>query len=349
LAEESVRGVDEALASMVQNGMSGEAFRAVERFEEQLRAEGKSLDLLSEQNLPNYRAALADATKYQGKVGDAAADATKEVESFADAIDKLNSPTRDVTEAQIAMIESTGKLATGLGENGRSFSLSTQAGRDNRQALIDATEAIEDYGAAIEEKTGSQDKAREAILKERDALIKNLTASGVAKDKAKALVDQYLKVPDAAKDAATAVDGVTDALNRIPTRKTVTITVKTNAGNRRLIAAETLASGGPVRGPGSSTSDSVPIMASNGEWVIRASSARKVGPAFMAALNEGRVGALGSSGSGSTTGAAGSGAGLAISLDSASRPFVVKVDSEAVWRSLVKLKKSKGGVALGLD
>jgi len=63
-----------------------------------------------------------------------------------------------------------------------------------------------------------------------------------------------------------------------------------------------------------------------------------------------KVQVSGSSGGGSTgtTGSTGSGAGIAISLENASRPIVVKMDSEAVWRGLVKLKKSKGGVSLGI-
>lgn len=49
------------------------------------------------------------------------------------------------------------------------------------------------------------------------------------------------------------------------------------------------ATGGRVTGPGGPTSDSVPIAASDGEWVIKASSAEKYGSAFMAALNAGTL------------------------------------------------------------
>jgi len=46
---------------------------------------------------------------------------------------------------------------------------------------------------------------------------------------------------------------------------------------------------GPVNGPGTSTSDSIPAMLSNGEYVVRASSVRKYGPRFMSALNRGTL------------------------------------------------------------
>lgn len=51
-----------------------------------------------------------------------------------------------------------------------------------------------------------------------------------------------------------------------------------------------LASGGYVSGPGSKTSDSIPAMLSNGEYVIQARSVSAYGLDFMNALNQQRVG-----------------------------------------------------------
>jgi lambda family phage tail tape measure protein len=48
------------------------------------------------------------------------------------------------------------------------------------------------------------------------------------------------------------------------------------------------ASGGYISGAGSSTSDSIPAMISNGEYVIQASSVQKYGKSFFDALNSGR-------------------------------------------------------------
>src|SRR5215211_7646938 len=49
------------------------------------------------------------------------------------------------------------------------------------------------------------------------------------------------------------------------------------------------ADGGFVSGPGSSRSDSVPAMLSNGEFVINASAAARFGP-LLSAINSGKVG-----------------------------------------------------------
>ncbi|MFD0353517.1 hypothetical protein ACFVHW_07170 [Streptomyces sp. NPDC127110] len=54
------------------------------------------------------------------------------------------------------------------------------------------------------------------------------------------------------------------------------------------------ATGGLIRGPGTSTSDSIPHMLSNGEFVVRASSVARFGVPFLEALNEGRLPAIGS-------------------------------------------------------
>ena len=48
------------------------------------------------------------------------------------------------------------------------------------------------------------------------------------------------------------------------------------------------ATGGPIRGPGSGTSDSIPTMLSNGEFVVRASQAKRYG-ALLEAINSGRL------------------------------------------------------------
>ncbi|RTL95479.1 phage tail tape measure protein [Ancylobacter aquaticus] len=55
------------------------------------------------------------------------------------------------------------------------------------------------------------------------------------------------------------------------------------------------ATGGRIRGPGSGTSDSVPMMLSNGEYVVRASQAKKHA-ALLEAINSGKVGMMAAGG-----------------------------------------------------
>lgn len=57
------------------------------------------------------------------------------------------------------------------------------------------------------------------------------------------------------------------------------------------------ASGGPIYGPGTGTSDSILARVSNGEWVMRAASVRKYGHAMMDAINRGSFPKFASGGS----------------------------------------------------
>jgi hypothetical protein len=55
------------------------------------------------------------------------------------------------------------------------------------------------------------------------------------------------------------------------------------------VTATELARGGLIRGPGSGTSDSIPILASNGEYIIRQSRVAQLGVPFLDALNNRRM------------------------------------------------------------
>jgi len=283
---DEIGAIDGALTDLVNSGKADEAARQVTALMANAAAWGVSTSDVSAL-LPGYNSALAGTASSFTAVGGAADDAEDDVKTFREELTALNAPTRDLTQSQIGVVKSAADLAKGMRENGKAFGLSTEAGQANLENLLDLTSKIEEYGAAVEAKTGSTEKARAAMVRERDALVKNLVKMGIARDRAQELVDKYLKMPAATKAAADGVDKVTDAINRIPSNKTVTITVQTNGQNRRLIAAETLASGGLVTGPGSGTSDDVAAWLSNGEYVLTAATTRRIGVANLDRLNRG--------------------------------------------------------------
>ncbi len=63
--------------------------------------------------------------------------------------------------------------------------------------------------------------------------------------------------------------------------------IKSKANNAAGGGEVKAAGGGHIRGPGTSTSDSIPAWLSNNEWVIRARAVRKYGHAFMRSVNNG--------------------------------------------------------------
>lgn len=54
----------------------------------------------------------------------------------------------------------------------------------------------------------------------------------------------------------------------------------------RMKAVDAMATGGPVTGPGTGTSDEVPILASNGEYMIRAAAVEEIGTEVLDAINK---------------------------------------------------------------
>lgn len=148
----------------------------------------------------------------------------------------------------------------------------------------------------------------------RDAFIRNAEAQGLPREAALRLASAYGLVPDQVSTAiyapglldrmtelgmlgqriVTLPDGrftvtgetqgarnsieklVTDFQGRVITLRVVTsgasagLTTNVSGGGRPF-----LAEGGPVVGPGTGTSDEVPLMGSNGEWMIRERVARK--------------------------------------------------------------------------
>ncbi|MGW6910247.1 hypothetical protein [Streptomyces sp. NPDC054940] len=82
--------------------------------------------------------------------------------------------------------------------------------------------------------------------------------------------------------------------------------------------------GGPVRGPGSGTSDSVPILASNGEYVINARSTAKYRP-LIEAINADRFSGVGGAGSAAAQGLVSGMAGGAGAVQAAARRMAAAV------------------------
>lgn len=76
-------------------------------------------------------------------------------------------------------------------------------------------------------------------------------------------------------------------MSRVQNKTVYINSVYTYSNMKNFRAAHGRATGGPVVGPGSGTSDDVPIMASNGEFVVRAAAVRKYGQRFMDAVNSG--------------------------------------------------------------
>ena len=104
--------------------------------------------------------------------------------------------------------------------------------------------------------------------------------------------DGFLKMGQAIKTALDGVSGVINAFAEIikaiaSAAVAIVAMVTGHSINYGSGYAHLFAEGGKVEGPGSSTSDSIPAMLSNGEYVINAESARMIGYDTLDRLNEG--------------------------------------------------------------
>lgn len=229
--------------------------------------------------------------------------ATGDIQDLADAISNFGKSQFDVNSTQRDFQASIDDATDSLKENGRTLDVGTEKGRANAAALDQIGSSALASASAIYTSTGSQKAAAAAVSRGREALIAQGQQFGLTKGQAIAYADRLGLIP---KNVNTAIGltGVTAAtqalfafngtLNEITRARTVGITAVLAANKTGLPVDGSFkvpgkAVGGAVRGPGSSTSDSIPTLLSNGEFVVKASSVHKYGLGTLVALNSGAL------------------------------------------------------------
>lgn len=191
-----------------------------------------------------------------------------------------------------------------LKDNGRTLDINTAKGRTNQAALDDIARTTLDL-ATTKTKEGEVivSNAR-ALARGREEYVKVATNMGMSRKAAERLANQVFGTTGEIKD-------LNDELAKIPKKKNTDVTADTSQASAAIRSLQiqlnnlsgnagvqitgphgsgriTKAQGGPIVGPGTGTSDSVPIWASNGEYVIKAQSVAKYGRHVFDSLNAGR-------------------------------------------------------------
>ncbi|MEV7761815.1 hypothetical protein [Curtobacterium flaccumfaciens] len=258
---------------------------------------------------------------------DAAGQAAPSIDDVSEALKALTSPTLDARAAQRDLEAAIDAVSASVKDNGTSLDVTTEKGRANEAALDAIAQAAQNNAAALLQQTGSQDQATAAMESGRASLVGALGQYGVTGQAAQDYADKIIGTPKEwattfGNNAPAAGQQINDLKNKIlgiPAGKTVQIVAQTAAAqgqldsfirqnNGRVIsvrqvlvqqavaagaapgaakAAYNRASGGPVYGPGTGTSDSIPAMLSNGEYVIREKSVRKYGTGILDRINSG--------------------------------------------------------------
>ncbi|MEE4546458.1 phage tail tape measure protein [Streptomyces sp. V4-01] len=239
------------------------------------------------------------------------------------ALDQIN---QDSYNSETKFYDSISAATQALKDNGKTLNVHTDAGRKNRDALSAIAASTDDYTQKLTAQNAGMDKIDAAYTTGYDSLVKAAEGFGLGATAAKKLADSLLHVPQEVKvqgnidDLETKLKSAKAQLKSVPPSKkakllgdiadlerkiaaakrelagvvgkTVGINIVTTHSDKGSVAHEGgqyKAAGGFVSGPGTGTSDEVPIMASNGEFVVNAKAAQ-AHRGLLQALNSGRHG-----------------------------------------------------------
>ena len=256
----------------------------------------------------------ADTTATDGH----AASTGKSTAALAAQKEQAQAAAKAVTEHATMMLQASGSAigmesaiaatSEALKENGRGLNITTEKGRANQSALDSLAMSTITYRDKLMAAGASQEAVAQATERGRAKWISNATAMGMSKDAANRLADELFGVRDAATEAGrksvkvpTSAPGAVAAYDAIMAAKraadaadgkVVNITTRYHVIGSHEIGSRAAerASGGYISGPGTGTSDSIPAMLSNGEYVVRAASVAKLGLSRLDYLN--RTGSL---------------------------------------------------------
>lgn len=260
------------------------------------------------------------------KVKESAEEAAQAISDTADAIKGFNSVQLDVNSAQRDLEASIDAVTDSVKENGQSLDVTTEKGRANAASLDSIAQSTLNYAGALYQQTGSQEQATGALESGRSSLIAALGQYGITGAAAQRYADKILGTPkqwatlfqNNAPEAGGRADSYREKLNALPAEKRTQINAATAQAQSAiqsvlnslgLVQSKTItittnqvtvaspsntngvfknkASGGYISGPGTKTSDDIPAMLSNGEYVVRAASVDKYGTEFLDRVNAG--------------------------------------------------------------
>lgn len=306
IAEDAFGGIDTELANLLNSGNADGAAQAFSEIQQKLNDAGVSAEEAA-YLFPAYSDALnrveaesTGAAEGTGAVEEAlddvavAADgAVKDMEAFLDILFQAGVITRD-ERAALREYESTiDDITDSIKTNGTSLDETTAKGRAN-QAAYDALAASgEAYVRALAEGGASEAELQSAMTSTYDALIVAAGQFGITGDAADKMAREVMGIPEdvkvktwmsdearkeaeKTKAAADALDGTT-AHVWITTHEKSIYSESHVSNGRGGNGGQTKATGGAIYGPGTGTSDEVPIMASNGEHMLTARDVELMG------------------------------------------------------------------------
>lgn len=237
----------------------------------------------------------ADASQTAGEAYLQQAGAVDELNgSLTSLIDKIaesNGVSQDAVTANARWLGALEGIAEQAKENGTSLDELTASGSANAAALVDVARAAQDAAEAQFEQDLATMSADDAAIKyadtlaaQRQAFVDSAVAAGYNADEVNALADRIFQLPTekefkALVETAEAQSKL-DRFITLNNGRRVKIHVDTEGNQSFSVGGKTVSAystGGPVRGPGTGTSDSIEARLSNGEYVLTADDVIRAG------------------------------------------------------------------------
>lgn len=265
-----------------------------------LEAAGNSADTMA-----GGTGQAADATEDLGKQAEKT---RKEAEALQDAFDKLFKQYLNADQAALKLKDTQIATDKELKEGAHTLSLNTEEGRKNRSAVLDRLDAINTMRDSEIAGGVAVDKADGKYRAQIDTLKKTMLHLGYTKADVEALIGKYRDIPESVGtnikqpgmvDALHKTQDLWNKLNSVDATWVANIhttgyaNVKnqllgllaaqqalkdgTSVSEARRELARFMATGGPVIGPGTGTSDSIAARLSNGEHVWTADEVAAIG------------------------------------------------------------------------
>jgi hypothetical protein len=278
---------------------------------------------------------IADAIEVMEGKAQAAEGALQEMK---DALDAIAGTTMSAAAASDALQRAVNDAWAAVAEGGASLQGTDNASIAFRENLRGIETDARAAATAIVENGGSTEAAIGAWAAGRENIIQMRIAMGESREEATVWADQNL---GSAQTVQGGIQALSDTVNAMPTSKHIDITADTwgaqraiedfinsNNGRRVYIYEEIIQSqnwsipkgvakrahGGSIWGPGTATSDSIPALLSNGEFVVRTQAAKAIGYGRLDHMNRyGKLPAF--AGGGQVGGTGGGGQGMSGEID----------------------------------
>lgn len=292
--------------------VSGQVITTSSAYTQQEKAASASRRAMTDSTLAALNATSSSngLTQSSLQVSDALSDVQNAASELKNSLDLLNGGDVDAEKANLSFKTTLDTLKNSIQKGSDAINDNTDAGRANLKNILDGVSAAQTHAEAVAKQTGSVQEGTAAFEKDVAALQDVWRKAGLTEDQIKTLTDTYLKVPHnlntdiAVTDKASAkIQTIRQGLDGIVS-KTITVGVNvqsaTNyvakavggeiskfAGGGKVPSVLHRDFGGPVFGAGTESSDSIPAVLSDNEYVIRARAASTVGTGVLNALNQG--------------------------------------------------------------